>query len=878
MWIVQKQIVSSGVASLDRVVQGIRLGDNVVWQIDKLQDYIHFARAFADTALAEQAPCVYVRFAPHEAILSPRPGLEILDVDPSLGFDAFNREIHRIITQQGQGVRYVFDSLSSLVAEWATDELLANFFQFACPYLFELDTVAYFAVSRGQHANSTLARIRDTTQVLFDVFHADGEMYIHPLKVWDRYTKQMFLPHLVVGDELQPVFSSGAAAAVSGRARPQPLKSQGSSAAPWSSVHEKLIQYRAVERDSGRSLPEMLPLKNELARMLLGQQPQTLALAERYLDADDLLSVRDRVVGSGRVGGKAAGMILARGILRSAKADFPHAEVLEDHDSFYIGSDVFFSFLVRNGLSRLRWQFTKASALSQEAFADIEQQFLQGSFPEDILEQFKDMLDYYGEAPIIVRSSSLMEDGFGNAFAGKYRSEFCANQGSPAQRLGKFVEAVKLVYASCLNPNALAYRQKRGLMENDEQMAILVQRVSGTPYRHYFFPSLAGVAFSRNLYAWTDKIDPRQGLVRLVFGLGTRAVDQTGNDYPRMFSVSQPQLRPEVGRQIRKYSQRQLDLIDLDANQMTTLPVNEVLETGDYPRLDLYASVYHDGYMRDSLFRRQGKPLVLTFNNLLGRTTFAELLGGMLRTIEDAYDGPVDVEFTAAVTKSGQVRINLLQCRPLVLPGAARSAAQKEPLSADAVLFRTEHTMPSDHGERIRYILYIDPWQYPQLSEKRKRSLVQLVAAVNGHPALAGEHIMMMGPGRWGSSQINLGIGVSYAAINQASVLVEVALGRAEQIPELSYGTHFFQDLVEDGIAYMPVYPDSAEAQFNKAFFTNGENALTQWLPQAQAYEDVVRIIDVPAAAGGAYVHIRIDPDTLQGLCFLDPPAARDWF
>jgi pyruvate,water dikinase len=101
-------------------------------------------------------------------------------------------------------------------------------------------------------------------------------------------------------------------------------------------------------------------------------------------------------------------------------------------------------------------------------------------------------------------------------------------------------------------------------------MAVLAQRVSGRVFRNFFFPALAGVAFSRNLYVWTNRIDPRQGVIRLVFGLGTRAVDRVGYDYPRMIPVSHPRLRPEVGMKVVKYSQRQLDLIDLRANRFGT--------------------------------------------------------------------------------------------------------------------------------------------------------------------------------------------------------------------------------------------------------------------------------------------------------------------
>ena len=238
---------------------------------------------------------------------------------------------------------------------------------------------------------------------------------------------------------------------------------------------------------------------------------------------------------------------------------------------------MFFTFLVNNDLFRLRLKLSRSSHISHDEFDEVEKRFLAGRFPADIIEQFRNMLDYFGQAPIIVRSSSLLEDSYGNAFAGKYRSEFCANQGSPEQRLEAFLRAVKLVYASALNPDALSYRRRRGLGENEEQMAILVMRVSGMPCGGMFFPTLAGVAFSRNLYAWSDRIDPKQGVIRLVFGLGTHAVNRVGGDYPRMIAVSHPQLRPEIGFKIAKYSQHEMDLLDLQANALATRSVTEVL-------------------------------------------------------------------------------------------------------------------------------------------------------------------------------------------------------------------------------------------------------------------------------------------------------------
>ena len=180
--------VQSGIEALDEVLDGLRLGDNVVWQVDNLSDYIRFAAPFVERAVTDGRKCVYLRFAPHRPVIESCPDVELVEVDPSPGFDYFSGEVHRIIEARGREVFYVFDNLSALVAEWATDVLLANFFQVTCPYLFELDTVTYFALTRGEHEHSAVARIRDTTQILVDVYHVNGNVYVHPLKVWDRYS------------------------------------------------------------------------------------------------------------------------------------------------------------------------------------------------------------------------------------------------------------------------------------------------------------------------------------------------------------------------------------------------------------------------------------------------------------------------------------------------------------------------------------------------------------------------------------------------------------------------------------------------------------------------------------------------------------------
>ncbi len=867
------ETVRSGLASLDEVIQGLRYGDNVVWQVDHLEEYQYFAEPFASQAIADGRKCIYLRFAPHTEILKARPGLTIIDLDPEVGFDTFSREVNKIIESFGREIFYIFDNLSFLVVRWATDELLANFFQVTCPYLFELETVAYFALTRGQHSHSAVARIRDTTQLLIDVYQVQGIMYLHPLKVWDRYSPKMFLPHMMSSISWAPVFQSGEAAAVSVSASKKPLHIMAKSIAPWESVFRRLLQYQEAEKDLSETTPEISALKQELLQMMVGSHPEFNRLADFYFRISDLLGIRDRLIGSGQIGGKAAGMLLARRILME-NGDEDFSEILEAHDSFCIGSDVFFTFLVNNDLFRLRLQLTRSSHISDDEFGEVERRFLEGKFPAEIIEQFGNMLDYYGQAPIIVRSSSLLEDSFRNAFAGKYRSEFCANQGSSEARLEAFLRAVKLVYASAVNPDALSYRRAMGLENRDEQMAILVQRVSGMPYKKYFFPSLAGVACSRNLYAWTDRIDATKGLIRLVFGLGTRAVNRVGNDYPRMIAISHPELRPEYGVRIAKYSQWEVDVLDLERNEFATMRIADILADRDYPNLHLFISLLADGYLIDPFTGRldnSTQKLVLTFNNLIGRTDFIKIMEIMLTKLEKAYGHPLDTEFTASIDANGHIRINLLQCRPMTVPRSIGPVTFPDELPKERILFKANRTISGGTISDIRYILYIDPKRYALVeSIDVKKSLGRVVGSINEHPVIAKGKIMMMGPGRWGSSNIDLGVNVSYADINNTSVLVEIAREEAGHLPEFSYGTHFFLDLVEAGIIYMPVYPNDAEADFNHAFFERSPNILKDLLPDAVKFSDVLQVIDVPASTGGRYAKVIADPQRQKAVCYIE--------
>jgi hypothetical protein len=464
---------------------------------------------------------------------------------------------------------------------------------------------------------------------------------------------------------------------------------------------------------------------------------------------------------------------------------------------------------------------------------------------------------------------------FGFSFAGKYDSFFCPNQASLEDNLDALTTAIARVYASVLSPDALLYRQRMGLVDYDERMAILIQRVQGQRYRDFFFPTLAGVAFSHNPFRWNRKIRPWDGLLRMVWGLGTRAVNRVGNDYPRMVALSHPQLRPEAGVvQVRKYSQRLVDLIDLSNNEFKTLAVADVLRP-DFPGIQLLATIDKGDYLQPIYapgLLNQGS-LVLTFDELLKNRRFVSLMRTVLRKLERHYTRPVDVEFTVEVTQDRPYDfiLHLLQCRPLSSQEWGESLRIPKNVPPEDIIFLARRLVPRGRVSGVRYIVYVDPAQYGRAPDYETRfELARVVGRLNKR--LEGESFILMGPGRWGSSNVELGLKVTYADIYSTRALIEIAQSQTDDTLEVSYGTHFFQDLVESHIYPLPLYPNAPDTVFNYAFFNRAANALGDLLPADVQYASFIKVIDIPATAGGRHLELVMDGERDEALAYLKRP------
>lgn len=614
-------------------------------------------------------------------------------------------------------------------------------------------------------------------------------------------------------------------------------------------------------------------IKVVLIRTIISDQLSYVNIARDWFTISDLNNIKKRKLGKGKIGGKSAGMLLAARILTEV-GDENVRTSFHTPESYFIGADVMYDFIAYNGLMHWLDQKYKPEEQIRMEYPQLQEEFLAGKLPAEINEKLTELMEKIGQQPIIVRSSSLLEDNFGTSFAGKYESFFCPNQRSQKNNLKKISEAIIRIYASIFNPDALLYRRAKGLLNYDERMAVLLQIVQGENYKNYYMPMASGVAYSRNIYRWSPEIRRDDGFMRLVCGLGTRAVDRTGNDYAKLVALSHPTLQPEADiRAIRHYSQQYIDAIDLQKNSMISLPVHRILGK-DYPYLRFLIELDQDGFLSSIRIISDNeliKHSVLTFNELFRRTNLATRMTNLLQILEHNYRAPVDCEFTLQIddpsSSNPQVKICILQCRP---QSHIKESEVQIPhnLSDDEIIFATPRLVPHGHVKNICKIIFVTPEGYYALPSGFERSrLGRMIGELNKQ--FQDVNFICIGPGRWGTNNPDLGIHIGYGDIYNTCALVELTGADIGPVPEASYGTHFFQDLVESGIFPLAIYLDDSEARFNRKFFYDTPNQLLSYIPDAENMLDCLRVIDVTSYHPTKHLDLVMDNESGMAISFM---------
>ncbi len=860
---------SCGIPALDQVLGTIWAGDNIVLEVGSMEDFEPFAERYCRHAAQAGRRLVYFRFADHPPLVPDGVPAERHDLDPQSGFEQFISEILGIIERNGHdGVYYVFDCLSGLAVDWYSDRMLGNFFRLTCPYLYVYDAVAAFVLLRDVHTPLATRAIHDTAQVVLDVYRSNGRLYLLPVKVFGRSSPTMYMLHLWDDEDVRPVTQSAVLSEILSDTPHPWIDVNVDWRDPWATTFAQAEDAHECQLKGWECSEDVTALTDRLIRMTMSRDESDYVhgLCRKYFDLEELLAVGKRMVGTGLIGGKSVGMLLARKILAK---DCPElTECLEIHDSFYIGSDVYYSYLILNDCWWDRHHMKNADDLL-ECAARAQQKLATGEFPASIEEQFREILDYFGQSPIIVRSSSLLEDAYGNSFSGKYESVFCANQGDPVRRLENFKEAVREVYASTLSEEALSYRMHRGLLHRDEQMALLVQRVSGEFHHHLYYPHIGGVGYSFNPYVWDKKLDPSRGMLRLVFGLGTRAVDRQDDDYTRLVALDAPTLRPEgSSEEARKFSQRIVNVIDLEKNAHVSRQFEEVARVSDSLPFDLFTS--RDMAMEMRARERGTRGVfshVLTFDALLKKTPVPDVMSQMMQVISAAYEHPVDIEFTVNFLGPDDYRINLLQCRPFHFAGELTHVPFPEDLPAESTILRTTGPLVGQsRATELDRIVFVESEKYASLPPEEKFAVARLIGRITNQPGTTGS-TMAIGPGRWGTRMPELGIPVTFTDIKNVSVLCEIAKMHEGLNPDLSLGTHFFNDLVEMDVLYIGLSPEREGSMLNEDLLRRLPNKLAEILPDDASYADTVHVID-SKDLGTAWILLRADTIGQKGVVF----------
>lgn len=800
--------VCSGIPEMDKALDNIRLGDNVVWRVSNLDEFRLFMEPYVEQAKKDRRNLIYFRFASHEPLVEDCPEVKKYVIPLSHRFETFTVEIHNIIEKEGYDAFYVFDCLSELQTAWATDLMMGNFFRVTCPFLFMLDTVAFFPIIRGKHSIAAINKISSTTQLFLDVYSDSKRVFVRPEKVWNRNSETMFLPHIYDREEgtfrpiLDGVNSSRFYQALGSCQRPGEEQFMDS----W----DRFFNRARLLHESGADIDDYC---SEMCNIMMTRDEKMRNVVKKHFTPEDYFHIRSHMVGTGMIGGKACGMLLARAIIRNIAPDID--EILEPHDSFFIGSDMYYTYIVDNNFWDLRIR-----QRTEEEYFELAEEFARmlrnGCFSEEMRAQFRNILEYYGQDPYIIRSSSILEDGFGNAFAGKYDSVFCANRGTIEERLTEFENAVKHVYASTMSLSALDYRKRRGLDKKDEQMALLIQRVSGSYYGSYYMPCAAGVGYSFSPYKFMKKMDPSAGMLRLVMGLGTSAVDRTEGSYPRLVSLDMPEATTNTTMVLKhQYSQRKIEVVDTNEHKLKQIKA-EVME----PILPSYLvnTLLERDTDAEMRLREVGRWKYVRFISCLGlvkNKTLMEQMRMMMQCIQSEYEYPVDIEYTMNLSENGEYTVNLLQCRPLqVFKNTDRVIVPEDVSEENVVLESYGATMGLSRCIDIDTVVYVDPAAYYNFPYAEKANVARLIGQINWEERDKGRHMMLMVPGRIGTSSPELGVPTNFSDISEFEAICEIQEKSAGYNPELSYGSHIFQDLVESEILYTAVFSDEKTIEY----------------------------------------------------------------
>ena len=537
------------------------------------------------------------------------------------------------------------------------------------------------------------------------------------------------------------------------------------------------------------------------------------------------------ICGSGTIGGKGRSLLFA--LKRLRESGDPVLAATRVPESIYFGIGIFQQFL--EGIPAL-------DAVLKREPAELEKAFLAAPLPQEARLRIRQFVEEITD-PVVIRSSSRLEDDVKHSFAGKYLTNFLGSCGTPAERAAAVETEMKRIYSRTFFPSAEDYRRRHALGPDD--MGIILIRMAGRRRGPYYYPTMAGVGYSQNFRRWTTRIRQEDGLVRLVFGMGTMS---TKRGYARTVSLTNPLLRPEgyASEKISAIAQERFHVIDeAHPNEITTLDVKKEWPglKANHPDFAAFAEVcrYEEGelafepIMKNMVSVPPGAKVCFTFENFPRKYPgFFKRIKATLKLLEEAMGVPADIEFAYEPTED---ELSLIQSRPFWSQTSLHGGIPQ--LEPQQILLQADRMVTQGSIPDVKKIIYVDYNRY--YAQRDFYGTARIIGELN---RMSDEPYILVAPGRIGSSNPELGVPVKYEELTNCRCMVELGIPRLGYMPELSYGTHFFSDLEVDGVLYMPVFSGEDKNIINTDWFeatpyeTENNDAIRIYRGNFAAYMD----------------------------------------
>lgn len=516
------------------------------------------------------------------------------------------------------------------------------------------------------------------------------------------------------------------------------------------------------------------------------------------------------ICGRGAIGGKGRSLLFAlRKLRESGDSQLQSTQIPQ---SVYFSVELFHQFL--ESVPRLELLIQRGEP------DELLAAFNAVPMPAALTETVRRFLSAVSD-PVVIRSSSVLEDSLKYSFAGKYMTTFFGNnEGSLEERVRRVEGEIRRIYACTYFPKAVSYRKRHGLPDDD--MGIMLMRIVGTWRGEYYYPTVGGVGYSRNFRRWSPRVKQEDGVLRLVFGLPTMS---TKRGYARTLSLTNPRLRPEGQNpdKIAFHAQESFHVLARNVpGEITTLDIKKCWrQLIDYhPDFDAYAQLYsydddHGSFsplMKNMMTMQPLSKVCFTFENFPRRYPgFYERMKKMLALLENAMGIAADVEFSCEPLPG---QFYLLQSRPF-WNGSVGGDGLPD-LTDRRVILKTDRMFTQGRLEKVKALVYVDNAAYYLSPDFH--AVARTIGQVNDR---LGEPYILVSPGRIGSSNPVLGVPVQYNELTNCRCMVELGIPKLGFMPELSYGTHFFSDLEIDNVLYMPVFDGEPENLFDERWFEN---------------------------------------------------------